>query len=223
MQLAKRIGATCSLNVTGACALGTASWWVTRARSREDHTGETCHSLSAPCRKCTTNHGIASYTRFVTVPRFDVVGIGENSVDLVYRLPGAPAPNAKFRCIRAQGLLRGTGSDDARRVRALGLQTTYVGTFGDDASRQIRHALTEARVDLSSAVVRHAPNRHAVILVDERNGDRTVVWHRDQQTGDEGEQIPATLIGRRGCSTWTIWTKTPRSPRHDWQSAQVPW
>ena len=84
-------------------------------------------------------------------------------------------------------------------------------------------ALTEARVDLSYAVVRHAPNRHAVILVDERNGDRTVVWHRDQRLAMGVNEIPATLIGQARLLHWTIWTKTPRSPRRESQSAQVSW
>ena len=56
--------------------------------------------------------------------------------------------------------------------------------------------MSVARVDLSYAAVRNAPNRHAVILVDERNGDRTVVWHRDQRLAMGANEIPATLIGQ---------------------------
>jgi sugar/nucleoside kinase (ribokinase family) len=139
----------------------------------------------------------ASYTRFVTVPRFDVVGIGENSVDLVYRLPEAPASNAKFRASAHKVSCGGQVATTLTACASFGLQTTYVGTFGDDAhGRQIRHALTEARVDLSYAVARNAPNRHAVILVDERNGDRTVVWHRDQRLAMGANEIPATVIGQ---------------------------
>jgi len=133
----------------------------------------------------------------VTVPRFDVIGIGENSVDLVYRLPGAPAPNAKFRAFAQTVSCGGQVATTLTACASFGLRTTYVGTFGDDApGRQIRHALSEARVDLSYAVVRNAPNRHAVILVDERNGDRTVVWHRDQRLAMGANEIPATLIGQ---------------------------
>jgi sulfofructose kinase len=133
----------------------------------------------------------------VTVPRFDVVGIGENSVDLVYRLPGAPAPNAKFRASAQKVSCGGQVATTLTACASYGLQTTYVGTFGDDAhGRQVRHALTEARVDLSYAVVRNAPNRHAVVLVDARNGDRTVVWHRDQRLAIGANEIPTTLIGQ---------------------------
>jgi sugar/nucleoside kinase (ribokinase family) len=78
---------------------------------------------------------------------------------------------------------------------SLGLRTTYVGTFGDDAHGQrVRGALTEAGVDVSHAAVRNAPNRHAVILVDERNGDRTVVWHRHPALALRADDIPGDLI-----------------------------
>jgi len=138
----------------------------------------------------------ASYTRFVTA-RFDVVGIGENSVDLVYRLPGAPAPNAKFRASAQKISCGGQVATTLTACAALGLRTAYVGTFGDDDhGQQIRDALTEAQVDLSNAAVRDAPNRHAVIVVDERNGDRTVVWHRDQRLALQVDDVPTALIGQ---------------------------
>ena len=74
---------------------------------------------------------------------------------------------------------------------ALGLQSAYVGTFGnDDNGSRIQQALTAAGVDISHATVRAAPNRHAVILVDERNGDRSVVWHRDPRMALNVDEIP---------------------------------
>jgi len=144
-----------------------------------------------------------SYTRFVTAQRADVVGIGENSVDLVYRIPGGSqdpprhlaTPNAKFRASAHSVSCGGQVATTLAGCAALGLRTLYVGTFGDDANGQrARDTLTDAGVDLSHAVVRHAPNRHAVILVDERNGDRTVVWHRDPQLAMRVDDIPASVV-----------------------------
>jgi sugar/nucleoside kinase (ribokinase family) len=78
---------------------------------------------------------------------------------------------------------------------ALGLRPAYVGTFGsDDPGDRIRDAMTKARVDVSRSVVRDAPNRHAVILVDARNGDRTVVWHRDPRLALRSEELPLDVI-----------------------------
>jgi sugar/nucleoside kinase (ribokinase family) len=131
----------------------------------------------------------------VTAPRFDVVGIGENSVDLVYRLPGAPAPNTKFRASAHTVSCGGQVATSLAACATLGLRTTYVGAFGDDANGQrARDALAAARVDLSHAAVRNAPNRHAVILVDERNGGRTVVWHRDPQLAMGVDDIPNAVV-----------------------------
>jgi sugar/nucleoside kinase (ribokinase family) len=131
----------------------------------------------------------------VTALRFDVVGIGENSVDLVYRLPGAPAPNTKFRASAHTVSCGGQVATSLAACATLGLRTTYVGAFGDDANGQrARDTLAAARVDLSHAAVRHAPNRHAVILVDERNGGRTVVWHRDPQLAMRVDDIPNAVV-----------------------------
>jgi sugar/nucleoside kinase (ribokinase family) len=121
-------------------------------------------------------------------PRFDVVGIGENSVDFVYRMPVAPAPDGKVAASAYRVSCGGQVATTLAACSAFGLRTAYVGTLGsDDNGQRIRQALAGALVDISFAVAREAPNRHAVILVDGRNGDRTVVWHRD----------PALVLGAR--------------------------
>lgn len=131
----------------------------------------------------------------MTPSHFDVVGIGENSVDLVYRLSGAPAPNAKFRASAHSVSCGGQVATTLAACAAMGLRTTYLGTFGDDDNGQrARDVLTGAGVDISHAVVRPAPNRHAVILVDERNGDRTVVWHREPSLVMRADDIPSSIV-----------------------------
>jgi sulfofructose kinase len=127
---------------------------------------------------------------------FDVVGIGENSVDLVYRVPVIPGPNAKSSVSEYRVSCGGQVATTLAACAALGLRVAYVGTFGDDDNgTRIRDALAGAHVDTSCSVVRHAPNRHAVILVDERNGDRTVVWHRDAELALKVEELPTAVIG----------------------------
>jgi sugar/nucleoside kinase (ribokinase family) len=127
---------------------------------------------------------------------FDVVGIGENSVDLVYRVPLIPGPNAKSSVSEYRVSCGGQVATTLAACAALGLRVAYVGTFGDDDNgTRIRNALAGAHVDTSCSVVRHAPNRHAVILVDERNGDRTVVWHRDAGLALKVEELPTAVIG----------------------------
>lgn len=110
----------------------------------------------------------------------DVIGIGENSVDLVYRVPQFAGAGQKVRATGCRRLLGGQVATTLCTCAALGLRTRYVGTFGNDEhGRLIRSELEQRGVDTSHAHVRYAPNRHAVILVDDRTGERTVVWQRD--------------------------------------------
>ena len=110
----------------------------------------------------------------------DVIGVGENSVDLVYRVPRLAAAGDKVRAAGCRRLLGGQVATTLCTCAALGLRTRYVGTFGNDEhGRLIRSELEQRGVDTSHAHVRYAPNRHAVILVHDHTGERTVVWQRD--------------------------------------------
>jgi sugar/nucleoside kinase (ribokinase family) len=121
----------------------------------------------------------------------DVVGVGENSVDLVYRVPQPATAGQKVRALGCRRLLGGQVATTLSTCAALGLRTRYVGTFGnDDHGRLIRSELEQRGVDTSFAHVRYAPNRHAVILVDDRTGERTIVWQRDRSLGLAPEDLP---------------------------------
>ena len=110
----------------------------------------------------------------------DVVGVGENSVDLVYRVPQLPGTGQKIRATACRRLVGGQVTTTLCTCAALGLRTRYVGSFGNDEhGRLIRSELEQRGVDTTYSAVRYASNRHAVILVDERTGERTIVWQRD--------------------------------------------
>ena len=110
----------------------------------------------------------------------DVVGIGENSVDLVYRVPRLPGSGEKVRVGSCRRLLGGQVATTLATCAALGLRTRYVGAFGNDEhGRLVRSELEQRGIDTTYATVRYAPNRHAVILVDEHTGERIVAWQRD--------------------------------------------
>jgi sugar/nucleoside kinase (ribokinase family) len=63
----------------------------------------------------------------------------------------------------------------------LGWRAAYVGSFGgDDLGVLSRDSLIREGVDISaSRTVPGATNQFAVVLVDARSGDRTVLWDRD--------------------------------------------
>jgi sulfofructose kinase len=129
--------------------------------------------------------------------RWDVVGIGENSVDVVYRLPGPPPANGKMRILSRRILPGGQVATTLCTCAALGLRTAYVGTFGNDANGDlIRSVLASHGVDTTHARTRPVPNRHAAILLDGGTGDRCVLWQRDPQLALSAEELPVALIER---------------------------
>jgi sugar/nucleoside kinase (ribokinase family) len=129
----------------------------------------------------------------------DVLGIGENSVDDVYTLPGWPAPGGLTK-MRIASHGRHPGGQVATTLctcAALGLSARYLGAFGDDDNaRLVRAEMQRRGVDLEQAAVRHAPNRHAVILVDQTSRDRLVLWERDDALALAPADIPGDAIAR---------------------------
>jgi sugar/nucleoside kinase (ribokinase family) len=131
----------------------------------------------------------------MTAPAWDVVGLGENSVDDVYRIPASAGPNLKLPISAHHISYGGQVATTLTTCASLGLRAAYIGAFGENAhGAGIRAALEQRGVDTSHAVIRRAPNRHAVILVDERTGDRTVLWEGDAMLALTPEEIPRALI-----------------------------
>jgi sulfofructose kinase len=132
--------------------------------------------------------------------RWDVIGIGENSVDSVNLLPGYPqptGPSAKMRIRERHILCGGQMATAMCACASLGLRAKYVGVTGtDDNGRRIRAELQGRNVDISDLVIRDVENRFAVILVDENTGDRMVLWDRDDRLRLRESELPVDAIGR---------------------------
>jgi sulfofructose kinase len=143
---------------------------------------------------------MATQTRERRPPEaWDVVGIGENSVDEVYRLPAAPVPGAKLPITARRRLAGGQVATAICTCAALGLRAKYVGVFGSDPNGAlVRSELTRRGVDVSEAPVRSVPNRRAIILVDARTGERTVLWERDPALSLRPDELgERTIAGAR--------------------------
>jgi sugar/nucleoside kinase (ribokinase family) len=131
------------------------------------------------------------------VTRVDVLGVGENSVDYVYRVPRLPRAGepAKIRVARYDRRAGGQVATTLGACAALGLRASYVGAFGDDENgRFARAALEHAGVDVQSAITCPGANRYAVILVDEPTGERIVFWDRDANVGWRPESVTAPML-----------------------------
>ena len=111
---------------------------------------------------------------------FDVAGYGLNSIDLLAVVAEYPACNSKHRLQRFARMPGGQIATALVACARLGLTTRYIGSFGDDElGAMSRESLTTEGVDLSaSRIVRGTPNQFAVIVVDVRSGERTVLWDR---------------------------------------------
>lgn len=158
------------------------------------------------------------------VPVFDVLGVGTNSLDFLYVVPVHPVPGtgaAKQPVLEHRVSPGGQTATALCACAAFGLRTAYIGGIGSDANgTRMRAELSRRGVNTDGAPTRPAPNRYAVISIDEERGDRTVLWSRDaalsldpgQLTAqalaasrlvhvddeDEGMAIDAARAGRRG-------------------------
>ena len=113
---------------------------------------------------------------------YDVVGVGANSVDFVYRLPAYPRPDSAFAKLPISHHVVSCGGQVTTALAtcaAMGLRTAYVGTVGsDDNARRMRAELDARGIDASNVVSREGTNPFAVILLDDREGERVVLWSR---------------------------------------------
>lgn len=124
--------------------------------------------------------------------RFDAVGFGLNAVDHIVVVPAYPAFDTKIRLLEHRHCPGGQTATAMVALQRLGLQTSYAGRFGSDTEGQFGLAsIREERVDLEFAeVVSGARNQVAFIVVDARNGERTIVWDRDERLAYHPSEVP---------------------------------
>jgi sugar/nucleoside kinase (ribokinase family) len=127
---------------------------------------------------------------------FDVVGFGLNSIDLLIVVAEFPTSNTKQRLQRFSRQPGGQMATAAATCARLGWRARYVGSFGDDdIGRLSQESLTNAGVDISACrIVAGAANQFAVILVDGRSGERTVLWDRDPALTYDPLDVPLDAI-----------------------------
>ena len=130
--------------------------------------------------------------------RWDVLGLGCNSVDYVYRLPASPradSVNAKLRISSHQSACGGQMATAMSACAALGLKAAYLGCVGNDHNaRAVTSELAFRGVDVSPVIARECANRFAVITVDDTTGDRIVLWDRDDRLNLSAQDIDPRLI-----------------------------
>lgn len=132
------------------------------------------------------------------MPKWDVIGVGANSVDYVYRLPAYPeaqGPRSKMKVASHRISCGGQIATTLSTCAAMGLRTKYVGAVGSDGNGQrLGHELRHRGIDISSIVERDTMNAYAVILVAEGVGERIVLWDRSDALALHTWEIPADAV-----------------------------
>jgi sulfofructose kinase len=141
------------------------------------------------------------------LPMDDVAGVGLNATDTIIRLPHFPAFNSKVEFRSSEVLPGGQVASAMVACSLWGLKTRYVGKIGDDAfGRLQQEAMERAGVESHWIVAANCQSQSSFILVDERNGERTVLWKRDPRL----ELLPGEI--RR---EWVVRSKLLHVDGHD--------
>ena len=127
--------------------------------------------------------------------RFDVVGLGEISVDDVLLVEGAGAVGSKTRVLRRERIGGGQVATAMVALCRLGLRTAVIGAVGDDeAGRFAVEGLRAEGVDVGGIQVMDAATRQAVVVIN-AHGDRTVLAIDDPRL-DLGDAAATTDLIR---------------------------
>jgi sugar/nucleoside kinase (ribokinase family) len=128
---------------------------------------------------------------------FDVVGLGLNAVDFLCVVPHFPHYDSKLKMLDFRQAGGGQAATAMVACQRLGLKTRYVGkTGGGDFGDYSRRSLELAGVDTEGvSVVPDARNQCAFILIDDRTGERTIIWDRDQRLVMHPREVPRDIIG----------------------------
>jgi sugar/nucleoside kinase (ribokinase family) len=129
---------------------------------------------------------------------FDVVAFGTNAVDFLIQVPHYPEFNSKVELTRYDQMAGGEAASTAAGLQRLGLRAAYAGRFGTDAAGGYGlQTLRDEGVDTTYAEqVEGAKTQIAFIVIDERSGERTVIWQRDAKLAYTAGDAPLAAVGR---------------------------
>src|SRR6266566_4609869 len=131
------------------------------------------------------------------LPMVDITGVGLNATDTIIRLPHFPAFNSKVEFRSSEVLPGGQVASAIAACSTWGLKTRYAGKIGDDAfGRLQQEEMERAGVESHWVVEPNCRSQASFILVDERNGERTVLWKRDARLELRPEEIQREWVVR---------------------------
>jgi sulfofructose kinase len=125
----------------------------------------------------------------------DVVGLGENSVDLLAVAARFPKPDTKQPLLRFEAQVGGQIATALVACARLGWRTRYLGGVGDDDNgRRVRQQLAQEGVDAQLKTRPRVATRTAIILVEQKTGRRTVLEIRDPAVALGADEVDRDAI-----------------------------
>lgn len=127
---------------------------------------------------------------------FDAIGFGTNAVDYLIVVPEYPEFNSKIELDDYTQLAGGEIASTMVGLRRLGMKTSYVGRFGKDQAGDFGvQNLIDEGVDVQHAEqIEGAKTQIAFIIIDKRNGERTIIWKRDKKLAFSPEEAPLEIV-----------------------------
>lgn len=133
-----------------------------------------------------------------TPPRWDVLGLGNSCVDYLLAVARFPKAGESLPLDAVRRLPGGQVAGAMVGCARLGLRPCFVlRTGADEAGEWQRAALAAEGVDLSLArELPGVPSAIAYILIDERTGERAVIWNTDARLIVQPEEITEEVVAR---------------------------
>ena len=129
---------------------------------------------------------------------FDAVGFGLNAVDHLIVVPEYPVFDTKMRLLEHKQSAGGQTASAIVALQRLGLKTAYAGRFGSDPEGHVGFAsIRDEGVDVGFAeIIEGAHTQIAFVIIDQRSGERTIVWDRDDGVGYKAAEAPLAVAAR---------------------------
>jgi sugar/nucleoside kinase (ribokinase family) len=131
---------------------------------------------------------------------FDVLCLGLNSLDRLCLVPGWPVRGGKLRMAEMAVSGGGQAATAACALVRLGHRVAYAGVCGDDeAGHQAGPMLAAFGVEPVGLKVKPgARSQQALILVEQGEAERTIIWYRDEACSlDPGDLDPGLIASCR--------------------------
>lgn len=112
----------------------------------------------------------------------DVLGVGINATDTVIQLPRFPQFNSKLELASATAFPGGQIASALMACRRWDLSARYIGSIGDDLAGELQGGeLKKAAIESRFIQIKNCLSQLSFILVDQRSGERTILWKRDSR------------------------------------------